>query len=996
MLHFDRFRFDRANQRLEDASGAIRLNPKAFEVLRVLLERPGQLVLKDQLLDAVWPDTHVAEGVLKVSMAEIRKALGDSATAPRFIETVHRRGYRFVATIAEAGGERGRARSLLAWPPGGVATGRGDVGLVGRGREIGLLEEQLALAQRGERQVVFVTGEAGAGKTALVEHFVAGVAHQTLAITGSQCLEQFGAAEAYMPVLEAVGRLVREDRAIRSLLRRYAPTWLAQLPWLIDDEDRDRLGRELLGAARERMLREMAEFVEALGAEIPLVLVLEDLHWSDPSTVDLLSLIALRPEPARLLVLATYRPVELILARHPLRAVSQRLAASRGCSEIALGELGTDAVAEYLKRRFEGGRFPPEVARLLRERTGGNALFLVSLVDHLLACGAIVARDQLWTVSKELRSEMAAVPESLRRMIQQQLDRLGTDDRRVLEGASLAGIEFSAAVAALGADRDTADAEERCERLARVSPFLRHAGSTAWPDGTVAECFAFRHPLYREALAAAMPWRRRAPLQLRIGALLERAYGERAAELAAELAVHFEEGGDRARAARHRRVAAQTAAGRYAFAEAEMHLEKGLALLGDLSPSPERDREELLLQGALGAVRMATRGYAAPEVERAYTRALELSNESPQESSAFPELWGLWGLHLTRAEVDRALELAERMWTIAEASRDRLMRLEAHHALWMTHFFRGDLAAALHHLDEGEPLYDPAEDRKSALVYLHDAKAAAMSDRSLLLWSFGRIDHALEMSRQAVEYARELGHPMSLAFTLVNAGWLRLLRREPQACGEEVETVIAHATEQGVPFWMAHAFLLRGWALAAQGDLERGISDIEQGLASMTAMGTSLGRSAHCAHLAAAKSRAGRFAEARELIDRSKMLVAASGERYYEPEIHRLDAELVLAEARADGAPSDARARAEALLHTAVECASRQGARTLELRAMTALARVCGRGAKGEQVRARLTDLLASFTEGFDTADLQEARRLVAQKPRVPTAAKPGTRALRS
>ena len=190
-----------------------------------------------------------------------------------------------------------------------------------------------------------------------------------------------------------------------------------------------------------------------------------------------------------------------------------------------------------------------------------------------------------------------------------------------------------------------------------------------------------------------MPARRRADSHLRIGTVLERAYGERSSELAAELALHFEEGGDRARAARYRRLAAETAARRYAFAEAETHLEKGLALLGGLPASPERDREELSLQSALGAVRMATRGYAAPEVERAYTRALELSSGTPQEPSAFPELWGLWGMHLTRAELDRALELAVRIRTIAETSGDRLLRLQAHLALWMTHFFRGELAA---------------------------------------------------------------------------------------------------------------------------------------------------------------------------------------------------------------------------------------------------------------------------------------------------------------
>jgi DNA-binding winged helix-turn-helix (wHTH) protein/predicted ATPase len=988
MLHFGRFHFDRANQRLEDTSGAISLNPKAFEVLRVLVERPGQLVLKDQLLDEVWPDTHVTDGVLKVCIAEVRRALGDSATEPRFIETVHRRGYRFVAKVVDtpsaegrsAGGEHGAARapSLLAWPAGGVPTGRGLVGLVGRDGEIELLEERLARALRGDRQVVFVTGEAGAGKTALVEHFVTGVARrQTVAITGSQCLEQFGSAEAYMPVLEAVSRLVREREAVRLLLRRYAPTWFAQLPWLIEEEDRDRLGHELLGTARERMLREMAEFVEALGAEIPLVLVLDDLHWSDPSTVDLLSLLAERRERARLLVLATYRPAELILARHPLRAVAQRLAATHRCGELALDVLGVEAVAEYLGRRFAASHFPSEVARLVRERTDGNPLFLVTLVDHLLARGAIVERDRQWHVTQELRSELAAVPESLRRLIEQQIERLQAEDRELLEAASLVGLEFSAAAAAAGADRDPAEAEERCARLVGASPFLRRAGSATWPNGTVAGCFAFRHPLYREGFATAVPARRRADSHLRIGTLLERAHGERSSELGAELALHFEEGGDRARGARYQRLAAETATGRYAFAEAETHLEKGLALLTGLPASPERDREELLLQSALGPVRMATRGYAAREVERAYTRARELSSAPPHEPLAFGELWGLWSLHLTRAELDRALELAVHMQAIAETSGDRLLRLQAHQALWLTHFFRGELAAALHHLEQGEPLYDPAEDRGSALVYGQDAKAVAISYRSLLLWSFGRIDQALEVTGQAAEHARTLGHPMSLALVLMNASWLRLLRREPRECAEQAEALIAYATEQGVPFWIPNGLLLRGWALAEQGDVERGIADTEQGLALMTTMETGLGRTTDYAHLAAAKARVGRFIEARELIERSKALVTATGERYHEPEIHRLDAELVLAEVGgADGAPPDACERAEALLDTAIDCANRQGSRTLELRAMTALVRLCGRRPRGREAHARLASLLAFFSEGFETADLQEARLL--------------------
>ncbi len=974
MVHFDRFRFDAPNQRLEDDSGPVRLNPKAFEVLRVLIGRPGQLVSKDELLDEIWPNTHVADGVLKVCVAEIRRALGDAATEPRFIETVHRRGYRFIAKVsAPAAG----ARSAPAWPVGGVPA---DRALVGRDREVELLQAALARAIGGERQVVFLTGEPGAGKTALVEDFVTGAARRaTLAITGGQCLEQLGAAEAYMPVLEAVGRLVRERGSVRALLRRYAPTWFAQLPWLIEEADRDWLARELFGAARERMLREMAEFVEALGAEVPLVLVLEDVHWCDPSTVDLLALLATRREPARLLVIATYRPVDLILLDHPLRALARRLVASRHCEEIALDAFDAGAVAEYLERRFPGSGFSTETARLLHARSDGNPLFLVTLVDHLLARGAIVERDRRWEATKGLRDELVAVPESLRLLIEQQIQRLGAGDRELLECASLVGFEFSAAAAAAGADRRTAEAEAHCERLASAGPFLSPTGTTDWPDGTTATRYAFRHALYRETLAATMPARRKAEAHRRIGHALERAYGDRSSELGAELALHFEEGGDRGRAARYRHVAAETAARRYAFAEAEIHLERGLELLGGLPASPERDREELVFQRTLGAVRMATRGYAAPEVERAFARALEIASVTGDPPSAFRELWGLWGMHLTRADLHRALELGVRIQSIAESSGERHLRLQAHHALWMTHFFRGELAAASRHIEEGELLYDLAADRNSGLVYGHDAKAAAISYRAILLWSFGRIDQALDVASEAVAFARTLGHPMSVAFVLINVGWLRFLRREPQACHEGAEAVIAYAAEQQVPFWTAHGLLLRGWAFGERGEYAQGIADLEQGLAAMTAIEGGLGRTAHYANLAMAKARAGDRRAARALMERAKDLVAATGERYHEPEIHRLDAELMLLESgAAERPPRSVRERVEASLHAAIACARDQGARTLELRATTMLARLGGRGDKARALRAQLGDLLAAFGEGGDTADVAEARRLIA------------------
>jgi DNA-binding winged helix-turn-helix (wHTH) protein/predicted ATPase len=975
-VRFDRFRFDYHNRRLADASGPIALNPKAFEVLHVLLQHTGRLVSKDALLDAVWGDAHVSDGVLKVSIAELRRALGDSAGTPRYIETVHRRGYRFLVPVEteKAAVDTGpRVAAPVVWPAGGAPSSTSAVSLVGREDELAVLGDCLARALAGERQLVFVTGEAGAGKTALVEQFVARVAARgDVAITGGQCLEQFGSSEAYMPILESVGRLARAYEPMRPLLRRYAPTWLAQLPWLIEEEDRERLSRELLGSARERMLREMAELVEAVSEVTPLVVVIDDYHWSDPSTVDLTALIAGRRERARFLGVMTYRPAEVVLTGHPLRGVVQRLVAAGRGTELTLDELDVDAVQEYLARRFPAQRFPADLARLVRKHTDGNPLFLVTLVDHLLAQGVIFERDGSWHVSKEIRGELAAVPESLRRLIGQRLERLAPEDRELLEAASLVGVEFSSAIAAAGAGRDPAEAEERFARQAAAGPLLRSTGSVPAPDGTAAESFAFRHPLYREQLAAGVTARRRADVHLRIGSALERVHGVRAGQLADELAVHFEEGGNREKAVDYRRLAAEVAAARHAFPEAERHIERGLDIVASMPASLERDREELSLQGMIGAVRMATRGYAAPEVGEAYTRALELSRGA-EGPSAFPILWGIWVFHAVGGELDRALELAERNRVIAYASGDRFLRLEAHHGLWTTHLFRGEWAAALEHLDQGEPLYEPGDSR-AALVYGQDPKMAAQGYRSLVLWATGHPDQALEASRQSLGHARALGHPMSVAQAMVFAAWIRVLRREADAAREHAEEAIDYSSTHELPFWLPNGFEIRGWALVEQGRVDEGLAEWTRGVELWNAVRGSLGRTAYDSMFAEAHARAGRVGEARALLEKCKALVARSGERYAEPEIQRIESEILLAEAGGiAAAPAATRREARTLLESAVEGARRRGARMQELRAATALVRL----ANAAESRGALAALVAAFTEGLDTADLRDARNLL-------------------
>jgi DNA-binding winged helix-turn-helix (wHTH) protein/tetratricopeptide (TPR) repeat protein len=614
-IFFEPFRLDPVNACLWRGPQALHLTPKVFAVLSYLLRYAGRLVTKDELLRAVWPDSVVSEASLTVCIREIRKVLGDRPTAPQFIETRHRRGYRFIAKTTEVdgpptaepspqGGEGRRESSPLA--PGG--RGGGEEGaFVGRADELLQLHGWLEKALRGERQVVFVTGEPGIGKSALVEAFCQRLGGgPDLGIARGQCFEHYGAGEAYLPVLEALNRLCHQPAGERlvALLRRRAPTWLAQLPWL-PGAAREVSPHETLGATPARMLREIAEAVEAWTTETALVLVLEDLHWSDYATLDLVSALARRREPARLLLLATYRPVEVIVTDHPLHALKQDLQTHRHCAELALELLAEAAVAEYLALRFPGSPLPTELARLVHERTGGNPLFMVHVSEDLVAKGVLVQQAGGWQLRGEPGGSAVGVPESLRLTIEQQLARLGPAEQRLLEGAGVAGMEFSAAAVAAALGEEVEPVEEGCARLARRQQFLRAAGVSEWPDGTVAGRYRFLHWLYQDVLYQRVPAARRRSLHRRLGERAEAAHGEAAGELAAELARHFEQGGDHRRAIRYLRQAAHKACRRSAQREALHHLQRALDL-GERLPEGERADSRRAVLEQRGQLRRST------------------------------------------------------------------------------------------------------------------------------------------------------------------------------------------------------------------------------------------------------------------------------------------------------------------------------------------------------------------------------------------------------
>jgi len=394
------------------------------------------------------------------------------------------------------------------------------MGLVGREAELDRLRGLLERALDGRRQVVFISGEAGIGKTALVEAFLLrAAADPQVWLARGQCLEQFGPGEAYLPALEAVSRLCQEPGRERfvDLLRRHAPTWLLQTPWLLPASELEALRRNTHGS-RERMLREIAEAIEALTAETPLVLALEDLHWSDYSTLDLISYLARRRERARLLVIGVYRSAEAILQEHPLISVKQELQMKRLCEELALESLGETAVGEYLCRRFPPPqRFLDGLARLIHGRARGNPLFMVNVVDYLEAEGLIAERGGQWRLNVALAEIELGVPEGVRQMIENQLGRLSRDQRQALEVASVAGAEFDVASVAACLEKGAMEVEEMCEEMARRHQFLREAPIVEMPDGSAPARYGFMHSLYQNVLYQRMAEARRSRLRLMMG-----------------------------------------------------------------------------------------------------------------------------------------------------------------------------------------------------------------------------------------------------------------------------------------------------------------------------------------------------------------------------------------------------------------------------------------------------------------------------------------------
>ena len=589
MKQFGCFQLDTRNECLWQNGTRVGLTPKPFAVLRYLVENPQRLVTYDELLEKLWPETYVQPQVLRTYVLELRKVLADSVESPRFIRTVPGRGYWFLATVEDDGGRASHSprpqRDLQPdFQPGHI---------VGRRQEIERLHGLLRHATRGERQTIFITGETGIGKTALIDLFCRQrCSEEQLCIARGQCVEGFAGKEAYYPVIEALGQLCSPNEKHAHLMQQKAPSWYTQLAAL----QSDRSASTAAPVRGDRMLNEICDAIEAMASEETLIFVFEDLHWADLSTLDLISALARRRQAARLMLLTSYRPAEVSAGQHPLKRLKQDLVTHKLCTDVSLGPLERDAVREYLVLELKAQeskqeRLPKGLASFVHQHCEGNPLFMIAMLEHLIAQGFMRQDAGVWQLRSALSEIDLGVPLALSEMIEMQIDRLEPADQRLLEAASLIGVIFPAWAAAAALDGDLEEIEDQYEKLTRRLHFLHPAGHDELPDGTRSAFYVFAHGLYREVLRARQSPARRARRHLRVAEKLEKLFAGREMDVSSELAMHFEAAAEWARAAQALCTAAGTAMRRGARDEGVKLTERALRLLENLS-EPERQAAE--------------------------------------------------------------------------------------------------------------------------------------------------------------------------------------------------------------------------------------------------------------------------------------------------------------------------------------------------------------------------------------------------------------------
>ena len=850
---------------------------------------------------------------------------------------------------------------------------------VGRSGPLQELHSAMGWVTAGRGAMVCVSGESGIGKSTLVEEFIASlnINGHTCGVARGRCSERLQEGEAYLPIIEALDSLLHSGSAdtVSRIMRTLSPSWFLELaPVQQPDSAMIRLA-DAKATSQERLKREFLAFLQELCRHRPLLLFLEDVHWIDTSTVDLLAYVAAHFESLPLLLVLTYRAGEMLERKNPLLQLKLDLEVRGFCRELSLRFLGKEDVEAYLALEFPQHRLPHRFAEFLWQRTEGNPLFMVDLVRDLRDRKLIVLEQGRWILAQPIDEIGSDVPASVRSMIQRKIESLSEQDRKLLQAASVEGAQFHSSVLADVVSADPADVEERLERIEQIHFFVQAIGEKEFPDGTLTLHLRFVHALYQNALYAMLTPTRRTSLSAATAKSLLQFHPGSQASVAHELALLFEAAREFSRAAEFFQIAAERAARVFANEEAAILARKGLEMLSKLPQSVEKTQKELALQVTLGPVLVSTRGFANVEVEQVYTRARKLCAELGQSPHLFPVLWGLWNFYEVKGQLDTALQLAQQMLQLAEESKDDALLLEAHYAIGDTLFWAGEFEESLQHVEQSLKLYHRPKHHSLAFVYGgYDPAVACLAYSAWDLWMLGHPEQAVARSKESLALADALHHPFSQAIALSFAAMLHHARHDPAATRQFAEQTIALCAEHGIAIFLEMGKIMLGWANNQEREGTEGIELIREAISDWRASGAELVIPQFQQVLAAALAECGSYDEALLAVEEALSVISNTGDRSFEADCWRWKGELLWR--RREGADS-IHSEAEACLHKAIAIARQQKAVSLELRAHLRLSPLLAARGEVEVAHQSLAEIHGKFKEGFDNHDLKHAKRIL-------------------
>jgi predicted ATPase len=730
------------------------------------------------------------------------------------------------------------------------------------------------------------------------------------------------------------------------------------------DEWDKRLEEESPEQVRHRTFLALYDFFVALAVPRPVALVFEDLHWADTLSLDLISLLMEALPGRRLLLMCVYRP------ERERRCQRLAMVAARRCgdryTELHLRELTGDQSWQMVGSLLATEALPSKARELILAQSQGNPFFIEEVVRSLIDAGIVYPEGDAWRARDEI--ETLPVPASVQSVISSRIDRLENEMKRVLQVASVIGRVFRRRVLAQTLHRE--------EELESILWELEERALVYRERAIPAVEYSFKHVLMREIIYRSMPHDHRAAIHRQVAEAICASYSDSLEEHCEQLAHHYDAAGDAEKAVGYLLQVGERAQRSYANEEAIAHLDRGLELLRSLPATPEHARMELDLLVALGVPLVLTRGHPAVEVRCAYARAQELSERVGDARQRFHVLMGLRRYYLHGDEVGRALDVGEQLLALAESLKDADYLSRAHMMHGETLYWLGEFLRARRHCEAGLAFCDPRRAQSHALLYGNDSGVGCRISLALSLWHLGYPDQAAQTARELLALAEEIAHPFTLVYALYFTAILHQMRREVGIVQKQAEEAVHISNEQGFSLYLAWATALQGWALAALGRYAEGIENMKAGITALRATGGTTLLPYLLASQAEACGNAGEPDKALRLVGEGMALAEARGERFWEAELHRLKGELTLVKAKAEVEAED-KVEAETWFQRAIEVARRQGARSWELRAATSLARLWQAQGRRQEARALLGDIYGWFTEGFDTADLMEARALL-------------------